>query len=71
MERGHWRVLSSCKSERKHNGMNAVVKGEGSIGIYKRRPLFSKLEVTSYTAGVECDTGDWGSGGWGSGGLIE
>lgn len=51
--------------------MNAVVKGEGSIGIYKRRPLFSKLEVTSYTAGVECDTGDWGSGGWGSGGLIE
>lgn len=38
------------------------VKGEGSLGIYACRPLFSKLVVSSYTAGVE---GDIGFGKWG------
>lgn len=48
---------------RKHSGVNAVVKGEESIGIYERQPSFSKLKVNSYIARVEGDTGDWGSGG--------
>lgn len=41
------------------------VKGEGSLGIYACRSLFSKLVVSSYTstAGVESDIGVWEVGG--------